>query len=286
MPELSMLKLVPGMHREALLRQLREAHAGLLNSRNGGDTVVTQHRAYLDWANTSASILRAYLQTPELDRLIFTRRYWVLQSNPIETIDPNGRMLWLEISEREAVFETEVAQLAHTIERWGGSERFVIADTNVFIHHEQRLEVLDLGTVIGETLQPLHLIVPLPVVDELDDLKHAGKGQIRGRARYTLAVLDRVLRNGFSGTLHEDRKFGGHSGKVTVEIVLDPPGHVRLPIMDEEILDRAKAIQALAGPRPVHFLTFDTGHSTRARRTGLRVQKLTEPLDDSQQAQS
>lgn len=61
---------------------------------------------------------------------------------------------------------------------------------------------------------------------------------------------------------------------VTMELLFDPPGHVRLPIDDDEIVDRALAVEPLAG-RKVKFLTYDTGQSTRARNAGLQVVKLT-----------
>jgi hypothetical protein len=63
------------------------------------------------------------------------------------------------------------------------------------------------------------------------------------------------------------------------EIVLDPAGHVRLPINDDELIDRTLAIQDLAG-RPVTLVTYDTGQSTRARAAGLFVIKLTKPIGD------
>ncbi|MEU0253130.1 hypothetical protein ABZ299_11590 [Streptomyces sp. NPDC006184] len=58
-----------------------------------------------------------------------------------------------------------------------------------------------------------------------------------------------------------------------MEIVLDPPGHVCLPIADDEIIDRAVAIQALAA-REVRLLTCDTGQHTRGRAAGLKVTKV------------
>jgi PIN domain len=55
--------------------------------------------------------------------------------------------------------------------------------------------------------------------------------------------------------------------------------HIRLPINDDEIIDRALAVQPLAD-RPVTLLTYDTGQSTRARAAELPVIKLAKPLGD------
>ncbi|MEV7364416.1 hypothetical protein ACWDWT_19485 [Streptomyces sp. NPDC003343] len=54
---------------------------------------------------------------------------------------------------------------------------------------------------------------------------------------------------------------------------MDQPGHVRLPITDDEIIDRAVAIQAIA-VREVRLLTCDTGQHTRGRAAGLKVTKV------------
>jgi hypothetical protein len=54
---------------------------------------------------------------------------------------------------------------------------------------------------------------------------------------------------------------------------------VRLQINDDEIVDRALAIEPLAS-RKVTLLTYDTGQSTRARTAGLSVVKLRKPIGE------
>ncbi len=54
---------------------------------------------------------------------------------------------------------------------------------------------------------------------------------------------------------------------------------MRLPINDDEIVDRALAIKPLAG-RQVRVLTYDTGQSTRARLAGLQDIKLRKELGE------
>jgi hypothetical protein len=66
---------------------------------------------------------------------------------------------------------------------------------------------------------------------------------------------------------------GAGGGEVTIELLFDPPGHVRLPINDDEIIDRALAVKPLAA-RTVTLLTYDTGQAMRARAAGLQVKKL------------
>jgi hypothetical protein len=49
---------------------------------------------------------------------------------------------------------------------------------------------------------------------------------------------------------------GTYRDEVSVEILFDPPGHARLPVNDDKIIDRAVTAQAFAG-RPITILTYD-----------------------------
>jgi len=55
---------------------------------------------------------------------------------------------------------------------------------------------------------------------------------------------------------------------VDMEILYDPPGHVRLPVNGDEIVDRTLAAGPLAG-KAVTLVTFDTGQAFRAREADL-----------------
>jgi PIN domain len=70
---------------------------------------------------------------------------------------------------------------------------FVIADTSVYIEHEDKLEDLDLAPMLKIWEDPVHVILPIVIVDELDGLKRSKTNYERWRAGYTLAVLDRVF---------------------------------------------------------------------------------------------
>ena len=152
--------------------------------------------------------------------------------------------------------------------------RFVVLDTSVYINHPEKFEEMDFARMIGVCEEPIHILVPIVIVDELDGLKHNGRDKARWRAGYTLAILDRVLQNPTAQARLRDQDFstprsgGIPRGEITIELVFDQPGHVRLPINDDEIIDRVVAIQPLAG-RDITVVTFDTGFSMRARQAGL-----------------
>jgi hypothetical protein len=64
-----------------------------------------------------------------------------------------------------------------------------------------------------------------------------------------------------------------------MEIVFDPPGHVRLPIDDDRTIDRILVIQPLVG-RATTLITYDTNEPPSGRVAGLQVSKLAKPGPD------
>ncbi|MET7355487.1 hypothetical protein [Streptomyces mirabilis] len=101
----------------------------------------------------------------------------------------------------------------------------------------------------------------------------------QGRWRSRHGLLERILNNHGRGTLRPVDtstlpETGTFRAETLVEVLLDQPGHVRLPNADDEIIDRALGAHLLAGRHGVTLLTYDTGQATRARTTGLHVRKL------------
>jgi hypothetical protein len=97
---------------------------------------------------------------------------------------------------------------------------------------------------------------------------------VKCRASYTLAVFDEIFtRPGALAVLRQPVE-DGTRGAVLMDILYDPPLHERLPVNDDEIIDRALAAQGTGGS-PVTLLTYGTsqagpGTPRRARRQEAR----------------
>lgn len=287
---------LPGTSRENLQKTLQEMHSAVLSVWSGhqGDAQA-KLGAYLEWTTTAVQHLIGQITVTDLDRLVLTPAYGRLLAalgtvtgRDIVTQRALNAVVSLELEQRVKAFEAARRALDERISRWPLYDVFVVADTSVYIEHEDKLENLDLSSFlpIGRRFQSVRLLVPMVIVDELDGLKNkASKPLVRWRAGYTLAVFDRLFANGTGPAVlraaepslpgsDEPPRF-----EFSLEIVLDPAGRVRLPVNDDELIDRTLAIQDLAG-RPVTLVTFDTGQSTRARAAGLSVIKLTKPIGD------
>jgi hypothetical protein len=252
------------------------------NARNLRGSTLDQWQNYMDWAVEAERLLLTQVRDADIDTLIRTTRHGVISTNP-----PTGRVLIdAELDARIAALERALSELERAANRWDQGGKLVVPDTSFFMNHPTKVEETDFSRLLECREIPVRLVVPMVVVDELDSLKKAGQQQRRWRAGYAIAVLDRVAGRGERGRI-ADADFSPFDrgeiprGEVTLEILLDPPGHARLPINDDEIVDRAVGVQTTAG-RDVTLLTYDTGHATRGRVAGLEVKKLVELKDPGQ----
>jgi PIN domain len=270
---------------------LGDVHTAVCNLWSGGGPGTAQDRlaGYLEWVTITIRQLGSQVSAADLDRLVLTPGYdrllaaaGTMTGIDIATQRVLNGLVSLELTQRVEAFDAAVKALDEQIQRWSRHGVFVAADTSFYIEHESKLEDVDFRPLLQIREDPVHLLVPIVVVDELDGLKKSKDPHERWRGGYTLAVLDRVFASstGPAQLTPEDFSVLGSGGiprgEVTIELVFDPPGHVRLPINDDEIIDRVMAVQPLTA-REVTLLTYDTGQSTRARNAGLRVRKLAHP---------
>ncbi|AHH98747.1 PIN domain-containing protein [Kutzneria albida] len=281
---------LPGVDRRNLRSTLREVCTDVGNLRGGGGlTAVERLNAYLDWAVVSVQKLGSQISAADIRRLIMTPRYELLLTFVGKVLDgvhayPVNGLLNIEFDQRLAALEAARDAVEQQIQRWSRVGEFVVPDTSFYINHKEKLEEADFAPLIPAREEPIHVLVPIVVVDELDNLKQHSNRYVRWRAGYTLAVLDRVCRSSMGPVRLQDEDFsalntgGIPRGEVTIEVVLDPPGHRRLPINDDEIVARAVALQPLAA-REITLVTYDTGQAMRGRSAGLKVAKLQKQLE-------
>lgn len=238
---------------------------------------------YLKWVSDSRRRLRSSMGVADIDQVVITPRFGaVMALQPAHA----GSMLWeaalrASITEEIEEVERQLQAAVSSLKQWARrletrTGHFVVADSSVYCHHQDRLDVWDVGHDAGvHSSQDVHLVVPMPVLDELDRQKDRGQGGAKTNARTTIQILDGLLP---SGEVRPPDMKGLEvlRGSLTVDLWPDPHSHQRLPIADDEIIARAAAFQALAG-RKVTLLTGDVGMSIRARLAGLKPVRLNLP---------
>lgn len=237
------------------------------------NTPAERRDAYVQWATLTEGRLRTILST--LDAAVFfdgPRHRDICSMTPGSQLLP---MISAEIQTLSDRFGTLACELDSARKLFKGPSKWVIPDTSFYIEDSDKIEDVDFHP-LANTVGPVAVLIPMVIVDELDQLKRSSSRDARWRAGYSLAVIDRVVRDPpLPGILHPEA-YMPPRGQVTLQIVFDPPGHRRLPINDDEIVDRCLA--CLPFTRDLMIITYDTGQSTRARAAGLDVKKLSREL--------
>ncbi|WP_329351891.1 PIN domain-containing protein [Streptomyces sp. NBC_01261] len=176
-----------------------------------------------------------------------------------------AQLLNLELQELRTYFlelANKLRQLQEEHKHHRG--RTVVLDTNDLLHFS-RYDKIPWTNLYGKGAV---VVIPHVVVDEIDKKSYATSDTIRKRARGVFALLEQTLAE----------QYDGHAvaGGARVEVLLDEPGHVRLPNNDDEIVARACQLKQAIAPTPVTVLTGDNGMRARALAWGLEAGKLPE----------
>ncbi|MFJ3825966.1 PIN domain-containing protein [Streptomyces nodosus] len=176
-----------------------------------------------------------------------------------------AQLLNLELQELRTYFmelANELRQLQDKHKHHQGQT--VVLDTNDLLHYS-RYDKIPWATVYGKGTV---VVIPHVVVDEIDRKSYAISDTIRKRARGVFALLEQ--------TLAEQREGQSVAGGARIEVMLDEPGHVRLPNNDDEIVARACELKQAIAPTQVTVLTGDNGMRARALAWGLEADKVPE----------
>jgi hypothetical protein len=152
----------------------------------GGEQVAIHANLYLAWINRAEAELRNVFVDPATWLPLHSEAYWRIRdlrvdsARAIELInDESGRQ-----AER---IEGYIARCKKLNQLLGAAPGLLtVLDTHVLLHFEPPAEV-NWVEVVGEPL--VRLVLPLRVVEELDEKKYAGRSDLADRARRLLSQL-------------------------------------------------------------------------------------------------
>ena len=189
-----------------------------------------------------------------------TSRYWHICTLGETSRRPYG-VIRREVETQAARLEGLAAQIDEYAERLKAAPGLMtVLDTNVLLHY-QTPRYVPWQEVVAES--QVRLILPLRVIEELDEKKYLVTAYTADRSRRLLSQLWALLGN--SGGSPIELKPG-----VTIEVPLDDGPRRRGRDADQEVLDLCQGIPQ-AVKTPVVLVTADTGMSLRASGYGIRV---------------
>ncbi len=162
----------------------------------------------------------------------------------------------------------ELKALRPIVSRQGS---IVVPDTSAFIEGQSPLTAHLHAVARLDADEPVRIVIPIIVIEQLDDLKRRPNQRVAARAREVLRTL--WVGAAPDGTI----PLAGGTG---AEILLDQPTHLRRPVEDVEIIDRALFLQELTG-RSVTLLACDYAMLFRARQQGLAAVEMPSTATDA-----
>lgn len=255
------------------IQTLQELAHGCRNSTSTTSGVHDARDRYLRWVDDAFAQLKSLFREGTLAEGLHSALYW-----RIFQIHEGWTRPW-DLLLREV--NTQCGRLEQTI-----SELTALKE---FVEHDGRILVIDTSALVeggffeeldwvGEFQSPgsrVRIVIPIIVIEELDDLKDRERKEAVGeRARKVLRRMLDLSRDCSPGTPVNIPK----RKNVTFEIFLDDDWHRRMPNNDSEIIDQALLVKELTG-QDVGLVTGDASMEFRARRQGLRTFTMRTPQE-------
>jgi predicted ribonuclease YlaK len=171
------------------------------------------------------------------------------------------RLFFSEVEAQHAVLQELLEELKGVRDRLvrRRSGAIIVPDANVFLHYTFFKEASWTALTGGE---PMRMVVPLLVIEQLDRTKTSQREHIARRAQQVIRALEDLLAT--------SRGPAEIPGRGTIEVLVDEPGHVRCAVDDEEIVDVCRYVADVTGQR-ARLVTGDLGMSLRASQLGVEV---------------
>jgi rRNA-processing protein FCF1 len=235
-----------------------------------------KRQAYLNWVNTTQVSVRMVFADTEAEDTLLARGYWhICQMSSQSDEKLLNRLIGEELDFQvghPGIQGDPGGRLGAVITRlrsWIGPAarrgHICVLDTNALLHYT-RFDQLPWSARLSREF--VRLVIPLVVVDELDAKKYARREEFQQRARELLTLVDGYV------TASPPAGYSAIGAGVTVEVLPDELGHIRMVTADQEILERCEFMQQVTG-QPVTLITGDSGMRINAQARGIDVFKLT-----------
>ena len=247
-------------------QRLRETASEAWNVAGGsaGQSLQILQNSYLAWVGKAESQLRNVFIDPATWEPLYGERYWRIR----ELNQDSPR--WMELINHEADLqgawlEELAGRLKQLSDRLAAAPgQLTVLDTNILLHFMPP-EQVDWLTLVG--VPEVRLVLPLRVVEEIDEKKYTARDDLADRARRLLSQLRAQLAPS-AGSPTALRP------GVTIEVPIDDGPRRRTLDADQEILEACRELQF--GGQAVVLVTDDTGMILRADAQGLRVVAMPE----------
>jgi rRNA maturation endonuclease Nob1 len=219
---------------------------------------------YLQWVSGVEPQVKNVFTDPEVWTRLRSDVYWRIRE--LNDLSPRWQELIYTESELQASRLEELVAEVETLEKRLNAVdgRLTVVDTNVLLEH-QAPDQINWSDVVNTS--PVRLVVPLRVLDELDEKKYTARDDKADWARRLLSRLWRTV-----------GPVGGEPVRLTDGVTVEVPiGHGRrrrTVDADQEVIDTCDTIRRAGGS--VVLVTGDYGMAIRASALNIPVAMMPE----------
>lgn len=210
---------------------------------------------YLSWVEEADRQLARFMASRQDVQSLYTEHYWKIRSIDDETVRPFP-LIQQEVDSQNVRLQAIRDQLEKysQLVAMPTSSTVVVLDTNVFMH-SRLFTHLPWREITGSSR--VLLLVPLVVIDELDDIKDRG-GEDARWARRVIKELQAIAPDGKGLGPFRIRE------NESLQFLDEPREHVRLARPDDEIVRQAEYFSGLTSS-PLVVISRDRGMLLRAQ---------------------
>ena len=259
-----MLRLHNGRDPRLAARAIALLAQGARNIEPASPRIDLVKSKYVQWVDTVEIQLRGVFLDPSAWERLYSERYWHIRDLGDASLRP-WELIRRELETQASYLEALVSKLDRYADRLDAAPGIMAAlDTHVLLHF-QRPEDVDWRSFIDAA--DIRLVLPLRVLEELDEKKYGQRDDLAGRARNLLGGL-RTLLAPTAGAPVRIRD------GVTVEVPVDDTPRRRLADADQEILNVCLDLKAVG--RQVLLVSDDAGITLRAAACKIEVVAMPE----------
>jgi hypothetical protein len=150
----------------------------------GWDTFERKRFDYLAWLANAEGQLGNFTDEAHVAHQLHTAGLAAIRNADGATPWP-AQLLESEIRAQKDALTRAAAALRQQVERVeAAAGHIAVLDTHVLLHYEPP-ESVDWPAIVG--VSPVRLLLPMQVVDELDEKKYTGSDKVRGRGNHMVA---------------------------------------------------------------------------------------------------
>jgi PIN domain-containing protein len=224
---------------------------------------------YLQWVGAAEGLLKTLYVDPAVWERLRGDTYWHIRS--LTTDSPRGaELIYDEATLQAQRLDDLAAELGAAWRRAHGAVGLLtVVDTNVLLHYYAPDRV-NWAEVVGAST--VRLVLPLRVVQEIDEKKYTARDDLADWARRLLSRLWTWLGPTGGEPVAPTGDDGSTVPGLTVEVPVDAGPRRRSLDADQEVIDTCDDIARLGAP--VVLVTGDCGMLIRASALGFTVRQM------------